>query len=206
MTPPASYKKRVQVHTLQEIGWNPESITEHLDLTLRQLDYLSKLPSTRHKRRSRPVTIDTPKRKELVAFVTLNTENRCLSFQDIPRALSLPVSASAIKIALMMEGLNCRVARPKPFLSEKTCKNSLLWALEYKGWNEFDWHTILWTNESAMNVTGQQHARLIRRHGEEYDMNCIVPKFKQLGGCMVWGAISGLYGLGKFISTRFLLV
>jgi transposase len=205
MTPPASYKERIQIHTLKDIGWHPERIAEHLDLSLRQVDYLSNQPATPKKRRGRPPVITTPKRKELVSFVTRNAENRRISFEDLLRTLNWPVSASAIKTALQMEGLNRRVARLKPFLSDKTRENRLLWARGYTHWNEFNWRTILWTDESAMNVTGQQRGWVTRWAGEEYLMDCIVSKFKKLGGCMVWGAISGRYGLGKYYFSYFLM-
>jgi hypothetical protein len=83
MTPPATYKKRVQIHTLCDIGGDPESIAEHLYLSLRQVDYLSKQPTTPRKCPGHPVTIDTPRRKELIDSVTLNDENRRLLFHDI---------------------------------------------------------------------------------------------------------------------------
>ncbi len=104
-----------------------------------------------------------------------------------------------------MEGLNRRVARIKPFCSDKTRDTRLTWVLGYADWDEYDWRTIPWTDESAMNVTGQRWAWVTRRPGEAYEMDCLIPKFKKLGGCMVWGAISGLYGLGKYFFSNHLM-
>lgn len=47
-----------------------------------------------------------------------------------------------------------------------------------------------------MNVMGQTRVWVTRHLEEEFHMDCIIPKFKRVSGCMMWGGISGRHGIG----------
>ena len=73
----------------------------------------------------------------------------------------------------------------------------LKWAQEHLHWTLEQWYEILWTDKSAMQVTGKTWIWVTQKPGEEYHMDCVISKFKKFSSCMIWGSISGNYGTGK---------
>ncbi|KAJ6258076.1 hypothetical protein Dda_6989 [Drechslerella dactyloides] len=53
-------------------------------------------------------------------------------------------------------------------------------------------HSLLFTDECAMNVPMRKGRWVWRREKEQHHIKKVRPKFKKLGSCMVWGGISGL--------------
>lgn len=114
MTEHASYKQRVQVHTLRELGWTYLRIAQHLDLTERQVRYIVSQPATPRKRSGRPSVITTPQRRELVDFVIASSYQQRMPYFQVVQGLNWGVSEDTIRAALVREGLNRCVARAKP--------------------------------------------------------------------------------------------
>ena len=55
-----------------------------------------------------------------------------------------------------------------------------------------DWHKVIWTDECAFNVGGfSGNTWVTRMAGEEYDEDCLLPKFRKLETIIAWGCISG---------------
>jgi hypothetical protein len=153
--------------------------------------------------------LDEQARKHLVQFVTASAENRCLSFEAISAALQWGVSASTIRRALALEEFSHLVASVKRFFNIKAMVNRLRWARQHAHWTVEQWRAVLWTDESSMQVLGPQRVWVTRMPGEEYTIDCFVLKFRKLNSCMIWGSISGLYGLSEctlFIVKKFLLI
>ncbi|KAF8254223.1 hypothetical protein K440DRAFT_608728 [Wilcoxina mikolae CBS 423.85] len=62
-------------------------------------------------------------------------------------------------------------------------------------WTVEDWRRVIWTNESTFNIGGARGNIWVTRFpGEEYDKDCLVPKFRKLSRMIVWGAIDGITG------------
>jgi hypothetical protein len=138
-------------------------------------------------------------REKLVEFVLTDRSSRFMPLWEIPVHLDWDVSEDLIRAALDKEGLHRRHARIKPFLSEAHRQARLEWCRERLGWTVEQWRSVLWTDETAMQVLGQARGYVTRRPGEEFLLDCIMPKFKKLSACMFWGSISGLKGKGKVI-------
>jgi hypothetical protein len=137
------------------------------------------------------------------SFITANAINRRMPYWQVGQELGLPVSEHTIRKAVRRKGMNRRVARVKPYLSESTHQRRLAYALERKSWTIWDWRFTFFTDESAMHILNKGRTFVTRAPDEEYHMDCVVPNFQNVAGCMVWGAISGIYGAGKslFLNT-----
>ncbi len=95
--------------------------------------------------------------------------------------------------------MNRRVARVKQYFSESTRQKHLTYTLERKSWTIWDWCFSFFADGSAMHILNKGQTFITRTPDKEYHMDFIVPKFQKIAGCMVWGAISGIYGAGKSI-------
>jgi len=145
----------------------------------------------------RPKIITPHLRQKLVTIVTASSHNRSLPFASLANLIGIRVSQDVIGQALHQDGFHRRVARQKPFFTDKIKQRQYDFALLYADWRIEKWRRVIWTDESAFNVGG--HGAYSRvwvtcRPGEEYGEDCLVSKFCKLSLVMVWGAISGVGG------------
>jgi transposase len=102
------------------------------------------------------------------------------------------VSVSTVKRRLGEFGLHGRVARKKPFISEKNRKARLKFAEEHVGWTQNEWNRVLFSDETKFNRMGSDGKAYVRRRpGEEFLPMCTKATVKGGGGSlMFWGAMS----------------
>jgi hypothetical protein len=161
--------------------------------------YLSKQPTEPAQQPGQPEVLSASDGDRIKSFITANGRNRRMPYWQVGQELGLRVSEDTIRKAVRQKGMNRRVARVKPYLSESTGQKRLTYALEQKSWTIWDWRFTFFTDESAMHILNKGRTFVTRAPDEEYHMDCIVPKFQMITGCMVWGTISGIYGTGKSI-------
>lgn len=131
-------------------------------------------------------------------LVRMSLNDRRLTAPDIRKTLSIDhgvdVTTRTVRNRLMDAGLYGRVARHKPLISEKNRVARLAWAREHLNWSEYQWESILWSDESKFNLFGSDGQVLVRRRpGEEMNPDCVVPTVKHGGGSiMVWASMSAL--------------
>lgn len=90
------------------------------------------------------------------------------------------------------QGYNRRVARIKPFLDAEVKQKRLDQGLRFQDWAEGDWEDVIFSDEAAFNCDQLSGTIWVtRKPSEEYDEDCLVPKFQKLTTVMVWGAICG---------------
>ena len=75
-----------------------------------------------------------------------------------------------------------------PFLTAHHQKR-LEWAEDFDGIDAKEWDNLLSSDECYVQLNGSNGQVFITHHAdEEYDKNCVVPKFKQSSvRVMVWG-------------------
>jgi hypothetical protein len=122
-----------------------------------------------------------------------------MPFIEIPIALDWDISEDTIRRALIKEGYARRVARVKPYLTERNRQQRLDWCTDRKDWSKEDWGRVLWTDESTMYTGTGRRVWITRQPGEELLLDCLVPKFSRASSWMVWGCFSGMAGLGPLI-------
>jgi hypothetical protein len=82
--------ERLRVQTLfYDAGWSIDDIILQTNLTRRQVDYaLQHRPTPQKHHSGRHILLNTPKRKQLIEWVTANSQNRRTAWSDIPALLS----------------------------------------------------------------------------------------------------------------------
>jgi transposase len=108
---------------------------------------------------------------------------------DIPA----PVCARTVHTALKTRlGISSRIAAKKPFITAAQREKRLEWARDHVNWTMEDWKTVIWTDESSVEIGKESRTCTVwRREGEHYREECLVPTFKSgRKSIMVWGCIS----------------
>lgn len=90
-----------------------------------------------------------------------------MSSRDIKMDLELGISTRTIRRRLQDCNLKARVARKVPLLSKRNIQNHLNFAKRHKDWtgpeNVTKWRNILWSDETKINLFGNDGKRLVRR-------------------------------------------
>jgi len=174
------------VHALRvHAGWTIQRIARSLHIpqtTVHRLSIMAKQGKFKVDKRSRRPRIITPHiRQKLVTIVTASSHNRRLPFSSLANLIGICISQDVIRQALHEDGFHRRVARQKPFFTDKVKQRRYNFALLHSHWGIEHQRRLIWTDESAFNV-GDTHGRVwvIRRPGEEYGEDCLVPKFHKL--------------------------
>ena len=125
--------------------------------------------------------------------------------QEFEASSDVVMSQRSYQRRLVEFGLHGRVARKKPYISEKNRVRRLSWAKRHANWTSQDWQKVVWSDESRFKKCGSDGKLYIRRRiGEEFNPKCTQGTVKHGGGgIMVWGAFrrSGVGPLVKIEGT-----
>jgi transposase len=123
-----------------------------------------------------------------------------MSFDQVRHELStigIIVSVQTVISTLSRLGFGSYFAAHKPRLTPRHMIARLAWAGEHVNWTDEQWASVIWSDESRYTVDGNDGgARVIRKKGERYMANHIVPTTKWgSGSVMVWGCFwKGSFG------------
>lgn len=110
------------------------------------------------------------------------------------------LSARTVRRRLQEIDLPGRISRKKPLLSQRHIKNRIEFAKEHKDKPQIFWNKILWSDESKVNLFGNDARRYVHRpRGKENDPKYVTKTIKHGGGSvMIWGCFSSC-GVGPLI-------
>ena len=183
------YKERVQIHTLREIGWKHQDISEHLKIPRPTVSLCLRMPETPTKPKGRRPILSTPFRILLVRHATENAEQRRKTREEIAKELGITVCRRSLIKAFEKELYHRRKATEKPFLTEQHKADRLQWAWEHVNWTDSQWATIGWSDEMSVHA-GPNEVWITRKAEERFLCDCCVARFKNYSSCMVWAQIS----------------
>ncbi len=152
-----------------------------------------------HRRPGRPRKL-TPRQEHLL--MRRVEENRHASSlqlsKDIESQTGVTISCDTIRRALQRNGMHGCRPRKKPLLKPRHKKARLEFARAHADKDEDYWDSILWIDETKINVFGADGFKTVwRRKGEEYKEKCMVPTVKHGGGSvLMWGCMRAA-GVGE---------
>uniref|UniRef100_A0AAZ3PM41 Paired domain-containing protein n=1 Tax=Oncorhynchus tshawytscha TaxID=74940 RepID=A0AAZ3PM41_ONCTS len=103
------------------------------------------------------------------------------------------ISTSTVQRRLRESGLHGRIAAKKPLpLKDTNNKKRLAWAKKHEQWTLDQWKSVIWSDESKLEIFGSNRCVFVRRRvGERMISACVVPTVKHGGGgVMVWGCFA----------------
>jgi hypothetical protein len=114
-----------------------------------------------------------------------------MKFNEIGKQMNLKMSASSVQRILEEEGYHQRKARKVVYLTPQNKKERHEWAKKFQGWGEEDWERVIWSDKVyVVLVDWKGSVYVMRKAGEEFHEDCVVPKFKQSNlQIMAWGCI-----------------
>jgi transposase len=87
-------------------------------------------------------------------------------------------------------GLQSRIDRKKPFLSQVYKEKRLAFAKSHVNWTVQQWKNVIWTDEATFEIGKKfRQIRVWCSTKETYELDCFVPSFKNgRTSVMIWGA------------------
>ena len=117
--------------------------------------------------------------------------------------VGMKVSRSTIERVLHRGGLHARRPRKTPLLRKRHLKARLAFARGHMKEDPSFWSTILWSDETKLELFGHMDAEYVwRKKGEAYKPKNTVPTVKHGGGnIMLWGCFSSS-GTGNLVKVQ----
>ena len=115
----------------------------------------------------------------------------------------MKVSRSTIERVLHRGGLHARRPQKTPLLRKRHLKARLAFARGHMKEDPSFWSTILWSDETKLELFGHMDAEYVwRKKGEAYKPKNTVPTVKHGGGnIMLWGCFSSS-GTGNLVKVQ----
>ncbi len=121
--------------------------------------------------------------------------------KEVESQTGVTISCDTIRRTLQRNGMHGCRPRKKPLLKPRHKKARLEFAMAHAIKDEDYWDSILWSDETKINVFGTDGFKAVwRRKGEEYKEKCMVPTVKHGGGSVLMLAAWVLLVSGSCIS------
>lgn len=185
---------RSKIRAMRAVAlWPFRRISQEFNLPLSTVFSVCAQPNTPTTIRSgRPRALTEAQCQALIQHATASQANRRKSLFTIAEELNIHVNERTLRRVFTEQGYHRRVARAKPFLTISNKKACQQFSALYRDWTISDWNKAIWTDECAFNVGGfAGNTWVTRLPSEEYNEDCLVPKFRKLETIMVWGCIYG---------------
>lgn len=144
-------------------------------------------------RPGRPRKLTPRQERHLMRKVEENRHKSSLQLaQELESQTGVTVSRHTIRRTLQRNGMHGCRPRRKPFLKPMHKKARLEFARAHVDKGQHYWDSILWSDETKINIFGTDGFKTVwRRKGEEYSEKCMVPTVKHGGGSvLIWGCMS----------------
>ncbi len=128
------------------------------------------------RRPGRPRKLTPRQERLLMRRVEENRHASSLQLSKVESQTGVTISCDTIRRTLQRNGMHGCRPRKKPLLKPRHKKARLEFARAHADKDEDYWDSILWSDETKINVFGTDGFKTVwRRKGEEYKEKCMVP-------------------------------
>jgi hypothetical protein len=181
----------VCIRTLRiDANWTDVQISEHLQIPETTVWLTVNLPKLFPLVRRRERLLKKEEKQRLLHVIMSSAEGRRHPLQTFAHLARVNASDQTIRRALKSMGYRRCVFVSKPLVRETAQQRRLAWAHHYRLYDKCDWEQVIFKDESAMQCGESSCLWVSRRPTEVMDKDCLMPKFRKLSSCMVWGAIT----------------
>ncbi len=118
--------------------------------------------------------------------------------KEVESQTGVTISRDTIRRTLQRNGMHGCRPRKKPLLKPRHKKARLEFARAHADKDQDYWDSILWSDETKINVFGTDGFKTVwRRKGEEYKEKCMVPTVKHGGGSVLMWSCMSAAGVGE---------
>lgn len=156
--PNISPTRRLKIQVLSEQGISNAEISRRLKISRGSVVYNLKKFKDTQSVKNRPRTgrnrITSEREDRELVRSSLRDRRRTSSelAAELSAARNTPISAVTVRRRLLEANLRGCKARKKPLLSVANMKSRYNWAKDHLNWTVDDWKTIIWSDESNIQV------------------------------------------------------
>ena len=186
---PISKEKSKRIISLLEFNYSLAKIAKIVAVSKSTVFKIKKEHNivTKNNQRGRPPKLNDKDKRQIVRTIISGKISTAVeAAKNLSDSLNIHIHPETIRQTLKNAALRSIIKKKKPKLSKKHRRERMIWAEKYKNWAIDDWHRVIWSDETKINLLGSDGIkRPWKKPNSSLQDHHIIPTIKYGGGSLM---------------------